>query len=228
MVWLKTTMTKLSKKSELAKAIHYALERWTALMVFVDAGRVEMDNNAAERGLRTVAVGRKKLSLCRRRTCCGDLQSARIGEVERHRSGGIHDCGAAPHCRSSDQPDHRLLPWNLCPAAGEKTEVRDTQIQLNRNRVHHRALAETIQNETRTLLMNWQTLESEMLASVAYDAEKQILFLRFRKTGDVYRYFRFPAAEYHAFIIAESHGRFFLAHIRDKYPNERMAKLRAA
>ena len=57
--WLKATMSKLSKKSELAKAIHYALERWTALMVFVDDGRVEMDNNAAERALRTVAIGRK-------------------------------------------------------------------------------------------------------------------------------------------------------------------------
>ena len=56
--WLKGLMPKLSKKSELAKAIHYALGRWTALMVFVDDGRVEMDNNAAERALRTVAIGR--------------------------------------------------------------------------------------------------------------------------------------------------------------------------
>ena len=76
--------------------------------------------------------------------------------------------------------------------------------------------------------MNWQPLESEMLASVDCDTEKQILYLRFRKTGDVYRYFEFPAAEYQAFLDAESHGRFFLAHIRDQYPYERMAKLRAA
>jgi len=47
-MWLKTTLSKLSGKSELAKAIHYALERWPALMVFVDDGRIEMDNNAAE------------------------------------------------------------------------------------------------------------------------------------------------------------------------------------
>jgi len=76
--------------------------------------------------------------------------------------------------------------------------------------------------------MTWLQLDSKMLASVAYDAEKQILHLRFRKSGDVYRYFEFPAAEYQAFLDAESHGRFFLAHIRDKYPYERMAKLRAA
>jgi transposase len=34
--WMKATMSKLSKKSELPRAIHYALERWTALRVFVD------------------------------------------------------------------------------------------------------------------------------------------------------------------------------------------------
>ena len=76
--------------------------------------------------------------------------------------------------------------------------------------------------------MNWLPLDSEMLASVIYDSEKQILFLRFRKTGDVYRYFEFLAAEYQAFLDAESHGRFFLASIRHCFRYERMAKLRAA
>jgi hypothetical protein len=76
--------------------------------------------------------------------------------------------------------------------------------------------------------MDWQPLESEMLASVAYDAEKQILYLRFRKTGDVYRYFEFRTAEYQAFLDAESRGRFFLAHIRGCFPYERLAKLTAA
>jgi hypothetical protein len=76
--------------------------------------------------------------------------------------------------------------------------------------------------------MNWETLESEMLSAVAYDAEKHILYLRFRNTGDVYRYFDLPASEYQAFLAAESHGRFFLAHIRNCFRYERMAKLRAA
>jgi hypothetical protein len=76
--------------------------------------------------------------------------------------------------------------------------------------------------------MNWVTLESEMLAAVAYDTAKQILYLRFRNTGDVYRYFEFPMAQYQNFLAAESHGRFFLAHIRDCFRYERMAKLRAA
>jgi KTSC domain-containing protein len=76
--------------------------------------------------------------------------------------------------------------------------------------------------------MTWLPLESEMLASVAYDADQQILYLRFRKTGDVYRYFEFPGTEYQAFLDAESRGRFFLGQIRNCFPYERMAKLRAA
>lgn len=76
--------------------------------------------------------------------------------------------------------------------------------------------------------MTWLPLESEMFTSAAYDAERQVLYLRFRKTGDVYRYFEFPETEFTAFLDAESHGRFFLAHIRASYSYERMAKLRAA
>jgi transposase len=57
--WLHKTATTLSKKSELAKAIRYALSNWTALTRFCEDGRIEIDNNAAERALRAVALGRK-------------------------------------------------------------------------------------------------------------------------------------------------------------------------
>ena len=76
--------------------------------------------------------------------------------------------------------------------------------------------------------MTWLPLESEMFTSTAHDAERQILYVRFRKSGDVYRYFGFPAEQHEAFLNAESHGRFFLAHIRDKYDYERLAKLQTA
>ena len=49
----------MSKKSDLAGAIHYALARWRALTRYCDDGRIEIDNNAAERSLRAVALGRK-------------------------------------------------------------------------------------------------------------------------------------------------------------------------
>jgi hypothetical protein len=76
--------------------------------------------------------------------------------------------------------------------------------------------------------MNWTVLESKMLSAAAYDNAKQVLYLRFRNTGNVYRYFEFPAADYQAFLRAESRGRFFRSQICDHFRYERMAKLRAA
>jgi hypothetical protein len=51
--------------------------------------------------------------------------------------------------------------------------------------------------------MKWTALESKMLAAAAYDTSKQTLYLRFRNTGDVYRYFEFTAADYQAFLTSE-------------------------
>ena len=57
--WLVETVRTLAKKSELSGAIRYALSRWTALARYRDDGRIEIDNTAAERALRSVALGRK-------------------------------------------------------------------------------------------------------------------------------------------------------------------------
>jgi transposase len=57
--WMIHTRSQLSKKSDLAGAIHYALSRWRALTRYCEDGRIEIDNNAAERSLRAVALGRK-------------------------------------------------------------------------------------------------------------------------------------------------------------------------
>ena len=76
--------------------------------------------------------------------------------------------------------------------------------------------------------MKWLTLESKMLSAAAYDDSKQILYLRFRNTGHVYRYFDFPIANQQAFLSAESKGRFFRYLIRDHFRCERVAKLHAA
>ena len=76
--------------------------------------------------------------------------------------------------------------------------------------------------------MKWTALQSKMLSAAAYDYSKQILYLRFRSTGEVYRYFEFTAADNLAFLSAESKGRFFRSHIRDHFRYERMARLHAA
>jgi transposase len=62
--WLRETLGRTSKKSELAAAIGYVLMRWTALTRYRDDGRLEIDNNAAERALRAVALGRKNYLFC--------------------------------------------------------------------------------------------------------------------------------------------------------------------
>jgi len=76
--------------------------------------------------------------------------------------------------------------------------------------------------------MKWVALESKMLSAAAYDDSRQVLYLRFRNTGHVYRYFEYTAADYQAFFTAESKGRFFRSYIRDHFRFERMARLHAA
>ena len=56
---METTYSKLPPKGETAKAIAYALNLREALQRFLDDGRIDIDNNAAERALRSIAVGRK-------------------------------------------------------------------------------------------------------------------------------------------------------------------------
>ena len=57
--WLRATHASLSVKSPLAGAIQYTLARWTALTRYVGDGRIEIDNNAAERAIRALVLGRR-------------------------------------------------------------------------------------------------------------------------------------------------------------------------
>jgi hypothetical protein len=57
--WMEKMLRSLSTKSETAGAIRYALSHWPALTRYVDDGLLEIDNSAAERALRAVAIGRK-------------------------------------------------------------------------------------------------------------------------------------------------------------------------
>jgi len=57
--WCDMQLARISAKGALAKAIRYALNRWTAFTLFLEDGRVAIDNNAAERAMRPVCIGRK-------------------------------------------------------------------------------------------------------------------------------------------------------------------------
>ncbi len=57
--WLREKLGLLSRKSNLAEAIRYALSRWAGLSLFLDDGRVEIDSNTVERTIRPLALNRK-------------------------------------------------------------------------------------------------------------------------------------------------------------------------
>lgn len=57
--WLRAKLETISQKTKLAEAIRYALSRWAGLALFLDDGRVELDNNIVERSIRPLALSRK-------------------------------------------------------------------------------------------------------------------------------------------------------------------------
>jgi transposase len=57
--WLREKLSLISQKTKLADAIRYALSRWTGLSLFLDDGRIEIDNNVVERAIRPLALNRK-------------------------------------------------------------------------------------------------------------------------------------------------------------------------
>lgn len=58
-IWMREERAKLSRHNDVAKAMDYMLKRWDAFARFLDDGRVWLSNNAAERALRGIALGRK-------------------------------------------------------------------------------------------------------------------------------------------------------------------------
>jgi hypothetical protein len=73
--------------------------------------------------------------------------------------------------------------------------------------------------------MDWLPLDSRLFTATAYASAERTLYLRFRKTGDVYRYFDFSPDRNKDFLAADSKGRYFLSYIRNKYRYERLARL---
>jgi transposase len=57
--WMRAERARLSRHADIAKAIDYMLKRWPAFTRFLDDGRICLSNNAAERALRGIALGRR-------------------------------------------------------------------------------------------------------------------------------------------------------------------------
>jgi hypothetical protein len=69
--------------------------------------------------------------------------------------------------------------------------------------------------------MDWVSVESSALAAAAYVRRAQLLYLEFR-SGAIYRYFDIPFVLYDEFLAADSKGRFFSRHIRDRFAFEQV------
>jgi transposase len=120
-VWLDAQLQKIPGRSDLAGAICYARSRWDALSRYLDDGRLELSNNAAENAIRPVALGRKNwlfagsdsggeraalfYTLIRTATLNGIEPEAYLRDL-------IARIGSHPVSRL-----HELLPWNWAPPA---------------------------------------------------------------------------------------------------------------
>jgi hypothetical protein len=118
-VWMRAERPKLARGSDVAKAMDYMLKRWPAFTRFLDDGRICMSNNAAERGLRGIALGRKSWLFAgsdrggRRAAAMYSLiVTAKMNDIDPQ--AWLADVLA----RIAGHPAHRLdelLPWNWRP-----------------------------------------------------------------------------------------------------------------
>nr|WP_086494237.1 IS66 family transposase [Novosphingobium panipatense] len=125
--WLTAQLAKLSRSHDLAKAINYMLRRWDAFTRFLGDGRICLTNNAAERALRCVPLGRKAWLFCgsdrggqRAAVLYSLIQTARLNDVDPQ--AWLADVLA----RIAEHPVNRideLLPWNWQVRPGVLSQV---------------------------------------------------------------------------------------------------------
>ena len=126
-LWLQGVLTQVSTKSELAKAARYSLARWKALTRYVDDGRIEIDNSAAERALRGVALGRGNY-LFMGSNAGGERAASMYSLIETAKLNGLDPEAYLRDVlqRIADHPVNRideLLPWNIASQRADE-EVR--------------------------------------------------------------------------------------------------------
>jgi transposase len=121
--WLDVQLRRVPPRGGLAEAIRYALARWPALCRFLDDGRIELDNNAVERAIRPVALGRKNHLFAgsdgggeRWAMICSLIATARLNDIEPYAY--LKDVlERMTHGHLMNRLDD-LLPWNWKPNPG--------------------------------------------------------------------------------------------------------------
>ena len=124
--FLDTSLARISGKSSLAQAIRYTLSRWTALTRYLVDGRLEVSNNAAERGIRPLALGRKNYLFCGS-DAGGQRAACLYTIIETAKMNGLNPEAylADLLARIADHPIRQvdaLLPWRWTPSQTQRTQ----------------------------------------------------------------------------------------------------------
>jgi len=125
--YMREQVAKLSRGHDLAKAIQYMLKRWPAFTLFLNDGRVCLSNNAAERGLRGIALGRKSWLFCGSDRG-GQRAAVMYSLIVTAKMNGVDPQAwlADVLLRIAAHPAHRLdelLPWNWRAAGNDAQQI---------------------------------------------------------------------------------------------------------
>jgi transposase len=125
--WLRERRAKLSRGNDLAKAMDYLLKRWTAFTRFLDDGRICLSNNAAERALRGIALGRKSWLFAgsdrggqRAAALYSLIVTAKMNDVDPQ--AWLADVLARIAAHPASRIDE-LLPWNWQPRSAPRSQA---------------------------------------------------------------------------------------------------------
>ena len=125
--WMRSTLTTVSVKSDLAAAFNYSLKRWAALTRYSQDGTIEIDNNAAERAMKGPVLGRKNWLFAGSHSG-GERAAAMYSLLETAKLNGIDPERYLRQVleRIADHPVKRigeLLPWNLATTANHDMQL---------------------------------------------------------------------------------------------------------
>jgi len=117
--WMNNQLPRLPGKGDLAKAMRYALTRWSSFTLFLEDGRVAMDNNAAERAVKPVVIGRKNWMFAGS-DAGGETLADAMTIIETAKMSGLNPEAYLTDllARINDYPNPKLgdlLPWNWVP-----------------------------------------------------------------------------------------------------------------
>jgi transposase len=122
--WMVAQLDRIPGKGDLAKAMRYALSRWSSFTLFLENGQVAIDNNAAERAVKPVVIGRKNWMFAGS-DAGGETLADAMTIIETAKMSGLNPEAYLAYvlARINDHPNlqlDELLPWNWAAQHAQK------------------------------------------------------------------------------------------------------------